>query len=101
MEVRTLDPHAPRHLMRREEIRVSQVRRVPGGGTLVYDGVEAQDGEPPLHRFQVHCDSDDEAAVLANHIRTQLREDRVSVVSGGREVPLTNHDLAEALRPGR
>ena len=101
MEVRPLDPHAPRHLMRREEIRVSQVRRVPGGGTLVYDGVEAQDGEPPLHRFQVHCDSDDEAAVLANHIRTQLREDRVSVVSGGREVPLTNHDLAEALRPGR
>lgn len=101
MEVRTLDPHAPQHLMRREEIRVGQVRRVPGGGTLIYDGVEAHDGEPSSHRFRVQCDSVEEAAVLANHIRTQLREDRVSIVIGGHEVPLTGHDLAEALRPAR
>jgi hypothetical protein len=35
---------------------------------------------------------------LANHFWSDLREEGVTLRIDGRRVPLTNHDLAEALR---
>jgi hypothetical protein len=98
MELETIDPSLPLRFMHKPELRVGQVRRVPGGGIVVYDGVEAPDGKPSRHRFLVQYGSENAAAVLANHLWSDLHEDGVSIRIRGRQVPITNHDLAEALR---
>lgn len=98
MELETLDPTVPLRLMHMTQLRAGNVHRVPGGGILVYDGVEAADGEPSRHRFLVQYGSQNAAAVLANHIWSDLHDDGVTVRIRGSAVPITNHDLAEALR---
>ena len=98
MDLETLDPSVPLRFMHKPELRAGQVHRVPGGGIVVYDGVSADDGKPSRHHFLVQYGSENSAAVLANHIWSDLREEGVTVIIRGRRVPLTNHDLAEALR---
>jgi hypothetical protein len=98
MELETLDPTLPVRLMHKHDLRVGHVRRVPGGGIIVYDGVDGPEGKPSRHRFLVQYGSENAAAVLANHLWSDLDEDGVSVRIRGRAVPITNHDLAEALR---
>ena len=98
MEMETLDPSLPLHFMHEPELRAGQVRRLPGGGIVVYDGVTAEEGKPSRHRFLVQYGSENAAAVLANHFWSDLHEDGVALWIRGRRVPITNHDLAEALR---
>jgi hypothetical protein len=98
MELETLDPTVPLRFMRRGELRAGNVRRVPGGGIIVYDGVNAEDGAPSRHRFLVQYGSENAAAVLANHMWSDLHEEGVTLRVRGRKVAITNHDLAEALR---
>lgn len=65
--------------MVREELRGDQVRRVRGGGIVVYDSPNA-------------------AAVVANPLWTMLHDEAAKVRVDGKEIPLRSHDLAEALR---
>jgi hypothetical protein len=98
LELETLDPSLPVRFMHKHDLRAGHVRRVPGGGIIVYDGVDAPEGKPSRHRFLVQYGSENAAAVLANHLWSDLHEDGVTVWVRGRQVPITNHDLAEALR---
>ncbi|MBW3534458.1 MAG: hypothetical protein KY453_04465 [Gemmatimonadetes bacterium] len=94
----TLETTLPRRLMVRQDLEAGQVRRIRGAGILVYEGVEAGEGEPSRHRFLAQYGSPDAAAVMANHLWSQLHDEDVTVYVGGREVPLLAHDLGEALR---
>jgi hypothetical protein len=98
MELETLDSAVPLRLMHKRELRAGNVRRVPGGGIIVYDGVEAAEGAPSRHRFLVQYGSENSAAVLANHMWSDLREEGVTLRVRGRKIAITNYDLAEALR---
>ncbi len=98
MELETLDPLVPLRFMHKPELRAGQVRRVPGGGIVVYEGARAEEGRPSRHRFLVQFGSENAAAVLANHIWSDLHEDGVAIWIRGRAVPLGNHEIAEALR---
>ena len=98
LQLETLDPSLPVRFMHKPDLRAGHVRRVPGGGIIVYDGVEGPEGKPSRHRFLVQYGSENAAAVLANHLWSDLHEDGVTVWIRGRKVPITNHDLAEALR---
>ena len=96
--IETLDPTLPRRLMTSTELRQGQVRRLKGAGILVYDGVEAAEGAPSRHRFLVQYGSPNAAAVLANHLWSQLHDEGATVYIHGRAVPILAHDLGEALR---
>jgi hypothetical protein len=98
LELETLDPTVPLRLMHRRELRTGNVRRVPGGGIIVYDGVDGEAGAPSRHRFLVQYGSDNAAAVLANHMWSDLHEEGVTLRVRGRKIAITNHELAEALR---
>lgn len=99
LELETLDPLLPRKLMRLEELREGQVRRIRGGGIIVYDGLDAPEGGPSRHRFLIQFGSGNEAAVLANHIWTALHDaGSPKVLVEGQPVEIQNHALAEALR---
>jgi hypothetical protein len=98
IELETLDPTLPVRFMHKPELRVGHVRRVPGGGIIVYDGVDGPEGMPSRHRFLVQYGSENAAAVMANRIWSDLHEDGVALWIRGRRVPITNYDLAEALR---
>ena len=98
MEIETLDPTVPLRFMHKAELRVGQVRRVAGGGIVVFDGVNAPEGHPSRYRFLVQYGSENAAAVLANRIWSDLHEDGVAVFIRGRRVAISNYDLAEALR---
>jgi hypothetical protein len=98
MEMQTIDPSLPLRFMHKPELRTGQVRRVPGGGIIVYDGVDGPEGKASRHRFLVQYGSENAAAVLANHLWSDLHEDGVTLWIRGRQVPITNYDLAEALR---
>jgi hypothetical protein len=98
LEMETLDPGLALRFMHKPELRAGQVRRVPGGGIIVYDGVEAAEGKPSRHRFLVQYGSENAAAVLANHLWSDLHDDGVTLRIRGRKVPINNYDLAEALR---
>jgi hypothetical protein len=98
IEIETLDPTAPLRLMHRRELKTGQVRRVPGGGIIVYEGVEGGPGAPSRHRFLVQYGSENGAAVLANHMWSDLHQEGVTLRVRGRRTAITNHDLAEALR---
>jgi hypothetical protein len=84
--------------MHRRDLRAGQVRRVPGGGIIVYDGVDGSAGEPSRHRFLVQYGSENAAAVMANHMWSDLREEGVTLRVRGRRIGISNHELAEALR---
>jgi hypothetical protein len=64
----------------------------------VYDGAAAEEGSPSRHRFLVQYGSENAAAVLANHMWSDLHEEGVTLRVRGRKIAITNHDLAEALR---
>lgn len=98
MELETLDPTVPLRLMHRRELRPGHVRRVSGAGILVYDGVAAEPGLPSRHRFLLQYGSDNAAAVMANHLWSDLHEEGVTLRMSGKRVAITNHELAEALR---
>lgn len=94
----TLDPTLPRRLMVSQELKEDQVRRVKGAGILVYEGVEAEEGEPSRHRFLVQYGSPNAAAIMANHLWSQFHDEGVTLYVDGRRVPLRAHDIGEALR---
>jgi hypothetical protein len=98
LEVETLDPGVPVRLMHMTQLQSGNVRRVPGGGIIVYDGVAAGEGQPSRHRFLIQYGSENSAAVLANHIWSDLHDDGAVVRVGGLAVPVTPHHLTEALR---
>jgi hypothetical protein len=97
LEIETLDPHAAQRLMRRTELRAGQVRRIDGGGVLVYEGVEGKDGRPSRHRFRMQYETDVGASSMAHHIWAELQEDGAKVFVNGRSVPKDHHLLAETL----
>src|SRR5690606_1752252 len=77
LELETLDSWLPRILMRRRDLRTGLVRRIDGGGILVYDGVDGEAGRPSRHAFLVQYGSPNAAAVLANHLWSELHGEGV------------------------
>lgn len=100
LELRTLDPSLPRMLMRARDLPVGRVRRLTGGALLVYDGADAEEGEPTRHFFTIHVRNRAEAVVAANWIWTHLREGEASIRVDGRDVSVEPHVLVTALADG-
>lgn len=95
----TLDSTLPRRLMGMKQLPVGVARRVQGGGIIVYDGMEADDGEPSRHHFLVQYGSDNTGAVvLGNRLWSALRDEAATLLVEGREVPVRSHEIIEALR---
>ena len=98
LQLETLDPSLPRRLMRSPEIRGGRVRRIPGGGILVYDGVEGEEGQPSRHTFLLQYGSENAAAVLANHLWSALHGEGGALFVDGAPVEIDSHLLNEALK---
>ena len=97
LEIETLDPSLARRVMRADELRAGRVRRVEGGGIVVYDGVDAEEGRPSRHAFLLQYGSENGAAVLANHLWSSLHGEGASLRIDGRPVKIDNHEIYRAL----
>jgi hypothetical protein len=98
IEIETLDPTVPLRLMAATELFEGRVRRVAGGGVLVYDGMEAPEGRPTRHQLLLQYGSENAAAVLANHIWSELHGEGATLRIEGVRVPLDNHEINERLK---
>ena len=97
LEIETLDPELPRRLMVAQQLGRGRVRRIQGGGILVYDGVTASEGQPSRHAFLLQYGSENAAAVLANHLWSALHGEGVTLWIEGAPVAIENHLLHDAL----
>jgi hypothetical protein len=98
IELETLDPTLPLRLMAATEVFEGRVRRIAGGGVLVYDGMEAPEGRPTKHFFLLQYGSENAAAVLANHIWSDLHGEGATLRIEGMRVALDNHEINERLK---
>ena len=98
IEVETLDPTVPLKLMAATELFEGRVRRIPGGGILVYDGVDAPPGKPARHGFLLQYGSTNAAAVVANHLWSDLHGEGAILRIEGERVALENHAINERLK---
>ena len=98
LEIETVDPTLPRRLMNSLTLMIGRVRRVTGAGVIVYDGVTAEEGKPSRHSLLVQFGSENAAAVMANHIWSELHGARVLLRVNGRPVELDSHELSEAFK---
>lgn len=97
--VETLDPTLPRRIMMAQDLPEGRVRRIPGGGILVYEGADATEGRATRHRFRVVAGSRNAAAVTANSLWSALHGEGARLEIEGVEIPLENHRILEALVP--
>ncbi len=97
LEIRTLDPSLPRMLMKAKDLPEGRVRRLKGGALLVYEGADAEQGEPTRHFFTVHFQNPSEAVVAANWIWTHVHDGNATVLVEERDVPVEPHALVTAL----
>jgi hypothetical protein len=98
IELETLDPTLPLRLMAATEVFEGRVRRIAGGGVLVYDGMEAPEGRATKHFFLLQYGSENAAAVLANHIWSELHGEGATLRIEGTRVLLDNHEINEQLK---
>jgi hypothetical protein len=98
VEVDTLDPLVPVRLMGATELFEGRVRRISGGGILVYDGESADVGQPTRHRFLLQYGSENAAAVLANRIWSDLHGSGATLRIEGELVEIDNHEMNERLK---
>ena len=98
IELETLDPTLPLRLMAATELFEGRVRRIAGGGVLVYDGMEAPEGRATKHSFLLQYGSENAAAVLANHVWSELHGEGATLRIEGVRVPLDNHEINERLK---
>jgi hypothetical protein len=98
LEIETLDPTLPLRLMAAKELFEGRVRRIAGGGIMVYDGMSAPEGMPTRHALLLQYGSANAAAVLANHLWSELHGQGASLFIEGVFVPIDNHQLAEHLK---
>jgi hypothetical protein len=96
--VETLDPTLALRLMGATELFEGRVRRIPGTGIMVYDGLSAAEGEPTRHVFLLQYGSDNAAAVLANHLWSELHGEGATLYIEGVRVELDNHAMNERLK---
>ena len=96
--IETLDPTLPRRLMGTAQLAPGRVRHVPGGGILVYDGVSGAEGEPSRHAFLLQYGSENAAAVVANHLWSDLHGEGATLRIEGEKVELENHAIHLPLR---
>jgi hypothetical protein len=98
IELETLDPTVPLRLMASTVLFEGRVRRIPGAGILVYDGMSAEEGEPTRHAFLLQYGSENAAAVLANHLWSELHGEGVTLRIEGTVVELDNHEMNKQLK---
>jgi hypothetical protein len=98
LEVETLDPALPRRLMLTSTLVAGRVRRIPGGGVIVYDGVSGEEGRPSRHAFLVQFGSANAAAVVANHLWSDLHGQGATLRVNGVRIGTESHELSEAFK---
>jgi hypothetical protein len=98
LELETLDPALPRRLMLASTLVVGRVRRIPGGGVIVYDGVSGEEGRPSRHAFLVQFGSANAAAVVANHLWSDLHGQGATLRVNGVRIGTESHELSEAFK---
>jgi hypothetical protein len=84
--------------MNTNTLTIGRVRRISGAGVIVYDGVTAEEGKPSRHAFLVQFGSENAAALMANHIWSELHGEGALLRVNGTPVELDNHDLSEAFK---
>jgi hypothetical protein len=98
LELETLDPTLPQRVMAARDLFEGRVRRIAGGGILVYDGMSAPEGEPTRHAFLLQYGSTNAAAVLANHLWSELHGQGASLFLEGVFVEIDSHQMTERLK---
>jgi hypothetical protein len=98
LEVETLDPTLPRRLMLASTLVVGRVRQIPGGGVIVYEGVSGEEGRPSRHAFLVQFGSANAAAVVANHLWSELHGQGATLRVNGVRIATESHELSEAFK---
>lgn len=96
--IETLDPSVPRRLMAMDQLPEGVVRRVAGGGLILYEGMEAPEGGPSRYRFLVQCGPGAAGnVVLANRLWSVLRDEDVVLRVSGRRIPVRTVEIIDAL----
>jgi hypothetical protein len=98
VELETLDPTLALRLMGATALFEGRVRRIPGAGIMVYDGLSAAEGEPTRHAFLLQYGSENAAGVLANHLWSELHGEGATLYIEGVRVELDNHAMSERLK---
>jgi hypothetical protein len=98
LELETLDATLPLRVMSANEVFEGRVRRIPGGGIVVYDGMEAPEGAPTRHAFLLQYGSANAAAVLANHLWSALHGEGATLLIEGVRVDIDSHQMTERLK---
>ena len=98
LELETLDPTLALRLMAATELFEGRVRRIPGGGIVVYDGMTAPVGKATRHAFLVQYGSENAAAVLANHLWSELHGQGATLYVEDVRVELDSHEMTERLK---
>jgi hypothetical protein len=99
LEIDSLDPTLPLHLMGTQTLTPGDSRRIQETGVLVYEGtLRSPSGtEPGRYAFLLHFGSDNSAALVANFLWSELHGTAAAVSIDGLPVALTNSALKQTL----